>query len=62
MTDNELMRRQLESLSEGVDWDVTILANAAALLWESLEDINWAGFYIMRGGRLEPGRVQGKNA
>ena len=62
MTDNELMRRQLESLSEGVDWDVTILANAAALLWESLEDINWAGFYIMRGGRLELGPFQGKTA
>lgn len=56
------MRRQLESLSEGVDWDVTILANAAALLWESLEDINWAGFYIMRGGRLELGPFQGKTA
>jgi putative methionine-R-sulfoxide reductase with GAF domain len=40
MTDNELMRRQLESLSEGVDWDVTIMANAAALLWEALDDIN----------------------
>ena len=56
------MRRQLESLSEGVDWDVTILANAAALLWESLEDRNWAGFYIMRGGRLELGPFQGKTA
>lgn len=62
MTDNELMRRQLESLSEGVDWDVTILANAAALLWEALDDINWAGFYIMRGGRLELGPFQGKTA
>ena len=62
MTDNELMRRQLESLSEGVDWDVTILANAAALLWETLDDINWAGFYIMRGGRLELGPFQGKTA
>lgn len=62
MTDNELMRRQLESLSEGVSWDMTILANAAALLWESLEDINWAGFYILRGGRLELGPFQGKTA
>ena len=62
MTDSELMRKQLESLSEGVDWDVTILANAAALLWESLEDINWAGFYILRGGRLELGPFQGKTA
>ena len=56
------MKRQLESLSEGVSWDMTVLANAAALLWESLEDINWAGFYIMRGGRLELGPFQGKTA
>lgn len=56
------MNRQLESLSEGVDWEITILANAAALLWETLGDINWAGFYILRGGRLELGPFQGKTA
>ena len=62
MTDYDLMNRQLESLSEGVGWDITILANASALIWESLEDINWAGFYILRGGRLELGPFQGKTA
>ena len=62
MTDYGLMTKQLESLSEGVSWDMTILANAAALLWESLGDINWAGFYLMRGGRLELGPFQGKAA
>lgn len=62
MTDYELMARQLEELSEGAGWDITLLANAAALIWESLEDINWAGFYIMRGGRLMLGPFQGKAA
>ena len=62
MTDYGLMTKQLESLSEGIGWDITILANAAALLWESLADINWAGFYLMRGGRLELGPFQGKTA
>ena len=62
MTDYELMVKQLLSLSEGVDWDVTILSNAAALLWDSLKDINWAGFYLARGGRLELGPFQGKPA
>ena len=62
MTDYDLMKRQLESLSEGAGWDMTILANASALIWESLEDINWAGFYLMRGGRLELGPFQGKTA
>ena len=62
MTDYEMMAKQLESLSGGVDWDITVLSNAAALLWDSLEDINWAGFYLVRGGRLELGPFQGKPA
>lgn len=61
-TDYRLMAMQLGSLSEGVNWDITILSNASALLWESLEDINWAGFYLMRNGRLELGPFQGKTA
>ena len=62
MTDYKLMNSQLMSLSDGVEWDITILSNAAALLWDSLEDINWAGFYLVRGGRLELGPFQGKPA
>ncbi len=38
---------QLESLSEGVTYPVTIISNAAAILFNSLKDINWAGFYIL---------------
>lgn len=56
------MKAQLEALSEGVNWDITVLSNAAALLWESLDEINWAGFYLMRDGRLELGPFQGKTA
>ena len=62
MTDYDLMCRQLESLSEGVSWDITLLSNASALIWESLDDINWAGFYLMKGGRLLLGPFQGKTA
>ena len=62
MTDYKLMNSQLMSLSDGVGWDITILSNAAALLWDSLKDINWAGFYLIRGGRLELGPFQGKPA
>lgn len=62
MTDYEMMTKQLISLSDGVEWDITILSNAAALLWDSLEEINWAGFYLARGGRLELGPFQGKPA
>ena len=62
MTDYDLMCRHLESLSEGVTWDVTVLSNAAALIWESLEGINWAGFYLMKEGKLLLGPFQGKPA
>lgn len=61
-TDYELMCRQAESLSDGVGWDMTVLANVSALIWESLEDINWAGFYLWRNGRLELGPFQGRPA
>ena len=62
MTDYDLMCRQLESLSEGVSWDITVLSNAAALIWDSLEDINWAGFYLMKEGKPLLGPFQGKPA
>ena len=62
MTDYDLMCRQLESLSEGVTWDITVLSNAAALLWDSLDDIKWAGFYLMKDGKLCLGPFQGKPA
>lgn len=60
--DYKILCRQLESLSEGIDWDITVLSNAAALIWDSMEDINWAGFYLIRNGRLELGPFQGKPA
>jgi L-methionine (R)-S-oxide reductase len=38
------------------------LANAAAVLYHSLPDVNWAGFYLMRAGELVLGPFQGKPA
>jgi GAF domain-containing protein len=37
-------------------------ANAAALVFESLPDLNWAGFYFLRGGTLVVGPFQGRVA
>lgn len=62
MTDYELMNSQLRSLISGTCWEISDLANASALLWESLDDINWAGFYVMKDGRLMLGPFQGKTA
>jgi GAF domain-containing protein len=38
------------------------MANAAALIWETLPDINWAGFYRNLGGELVVGPFQGRPA
>ena len=38
------------------------MANAAALVWEYLPDLNWAGFYRLVGGELVLGPFQGKVA
>ncbi len=41
---------------------VANMANAAALLWQFLPDLNWAGFYRLVGGELVLGPFQGKAA
>ena len=54
--------RQLAALTEGVPYETANLANASALLWQELPDINWAGFYKMVDGALILGPFQGKPA
>lgn len=53
---------QLEALLDGTLPPVSNLANASALLFEALPGLNWAGFYLMRGGELVLGPFQGKPA
>jgi len=53
---------QLKALTEGIPYETANLANAAALLWEYLPEINWAGFYKMLDGKLVLGPFQGKTA
>ncbi len=60
--DYDLLKKQLCSLAEEETWYVSLMANAAALLFSALEDVNWAGFYIMRDGRLSVGPFQGRPA
>ncbi|MBQ9511085.1 MAG: GAF domain-containing protein [Clostridia bacterium] len=38
------------------------LANAAAIIWQRTEQINWAGFYLREGNKLVLGPFQGKPA
>ena len=62
MTDYSALCAQLRSLTEGVPHIIANYANAAALLFDTLEDINWAGFYFLEGDVLVLGPFQGKPA
>ena len=62
MTDYSLLVQQLDAITKDVPHPVANLANAAALLWYGLPDINWAGFYLLEGDRLVLGPFQGKTA
>ena len=61
-TDYQLLREQLISLTAGVPHLTANLANASALLWQELDGINWAGFYLAEGNLLVLGPFQGKPA
>ena len=62
MTNYDQLIAQLSALTEGIPHEVANLANASALLWQELLDINWAGFYKMTDGILVLGPFQGKPA
>ena len=61
-TDFDALCRDLSALTEGVPYVIANLANTAALLWERMEGLNWAGFYILTDGALVLGPFQGKTA
>ena len=52
----------LEGLVAGESDAVANMANAAALIWETLPDVNWVGFYRNVGGELVLGPFQGRPA
>ena len=62
MTDYDRLTEELRALTDGVEHKIANLANASALIHERLEDLNWAGFYLMKGGRLVLGPFQGRPA
>lgn len=62
MVDYNLLAEQAKEFAKGCDWDITLYANLSALLYDTLPDLNWAGFYLMRDGELALGPFQGKTA
>lgn len=49
-------------LTEGEPDAIANMANVAALIWDALPDLNWAGFYRFDGRELVLGPFQGKPA
>ena len=62
MTDYKLLAAQIKSLAEDEPNYIPVFSNASALLYENMEDLNWAGFYVMNKGSLMLGPFQGKVA
>ena len=62
MADYKLIAAQVRALAEEEPFYVPLLSNVSALLFESLPDVSWAGFYLKREGQLVLGPFQGKPA
>ena len=56
------MHAELCRRTENIPYETANLANAAAILWEFMPQVNWAGFYKMVDGQLVLGPFQGKAA
>lgn len=58
----DLLLKQLPHVLEGEKNAITNLANFSALLFNSMENVNWVGFYLYDGNELVLGPFQGKPA
>ena len=62
MTDYPLIIRQMQALAEVSADPIPVMANVSSLLFHAMEDVNWAGFYLVKDGALLLGPFQGKVA
>ena len=60
--DYHLLSQQLKAITEDVPYTISNLSNASALLYQTLPDLNWAGFYLYEDDQLILGPFQGKTA
>lgn len=58
----EQLAAQLHGLLAGEADPIANAANTAALIFDALPEVSWAGFYFVRGGELIVGPFQGKPA
>ena len=60
--DYRILTDQAEGMLEAEPWYTVAFCNISSLIMNMLPDLNWAGFYLMRDGRLVVGPFQGKPA
>lgn len=48
-----------KALFEGINYEISLLSNASALLNEYLKNVNWVGFYLVKDNQLILGPFQG---
>ena len=62
MVDYKELCAELGALIDGVEHTVANLANASALIFDRMDNLNWAGFYLYDGEKLVLNAFQGKPA
>lgn len=62
MVDYEALAKQVRDLADTECDYVPLLSNVSALIYDALDDVNWAGFYLAERGGLILGPFQGKVA
>jgi GAF domain-containing protein len=62
MTDYKTLISSVKAVTSECPNLISNLANVSALIWEYMDDLNWAGFYLMENGKLVLGPFQGKVA
>ena len=62
MADYKMLAEQAEGILDAEPWYVAAFSNISALIMSMMPDLNWAGFYLMRAGKLVVGPFQGKPA
>ena len=62
MTNYQILAGQAEGILEAEPWYVSAFSNISSLIMSMLPDLNWAGFYLMKDGKLTVGPFQGKPA
>lgn len=60
--DYRTLCQQAEAMLQEEPWYVSAMSNLSALIMETMTELNWAGFYLMRDGQLTVGPFQGKPA